>query len=112
MGPPCRLITLGDAQKKAKRAGMPIANIKLVMLASRAVLAAQHFPRKVDNWESLPMTGCTWAVWKMAFCLTHLKLQQQADLGLGGRGGGESLWWGSWGVSGSATNDWLIGDSA
>jgi hypothetical protein len=40
---------LEDAQKKAKRAGMPIANVKLVMLASAAVLAAQHFPWKVDD---------------------------------------------------------------
>ena len=38
-----------DAQKKAKRAGMPIADVELVMLASAAVLAAQHFPRKVDD---------------------------------------------------------------
>jgi hypothetical protein len=35
-----------DAQKKAKWAGMPIADVKLVMMASVAVLAAQHFPRK------------------------------------------------------------------
>jgi hypothetical protein len=30
---------LEDAQKKAKRAGMPIADIELVMMASAAVLA-------------------------------------------------------------------------
>jgi hypothetical protein len=40
---------LEDAQKKAKRAGMPIANIKLVMMALAAVLLAQHFPCKVDD---------------------------------------------------------------
>jgi hypothetical protein len=48
-----------DAQKKAKRAGMPIANIKLVMRALAAMLAAQHFPCKVDNWEGLPSSSWT-----------------------------------------------------
>jgi hypothetical protein len=53
-GIPQYIIMLEEAQKKAKRAGMPIADIKLVMMASAAVLAAQHFPHEVDNWEGLP----------------------------------------------------------
>ena len=48
-----------DAQKKAKRAGMPIADVELVMMASAAVLAAQHFLREVDDWEGLPAVNCT-----------------------------------------------------
>jgi hypothetical protein len=48
------IIMLEEAQKKAKRAGMPIADIKLVMMALAAVLPAQHFPHEVDNWEGLP----------------------------------------------------------
>jgi hypothetical protein len=39
---------LEDAQKKAMRAGMPITNVELMMMASAAVLAAQHFPREVN----------------------------------------------------------------
>ena len=39
---------LEDAQKKATQAGMPIANVELMMMASAAVLAAQHFPREVN----------------------------------------------------------------
>ena len=50
---------LEDAQKKAKQAHMPIADAKLVMMALAAVLAVQHFPRKVDNWEGLPALACT-----------------------------------------------------
>jgi hypothetical protein len=49
-----------DAQKKATRAGMPIANVELMMMASAAVLAAQHFPRKVDNWEGPPSASRMW----------------------------------------------------
>jgi hypothetical protein len=66
-----------DAQKKAKRAGMPIANVELVMMASAAVLAAQHFPREVDDWEGLPAVHRTWRAWKVAFRLAHLKRQHQ-----------------------------------
>jgi hypothetical protein len=49
---------LEDAQKKATRAGMPIANVELMMMASAAVLAAQHFLCKVDDWEGLPSASC------------------------------------------------------
>ena len=66
-----------DAQKKAKRAGMPIADVELVMTASAAVLAAQYFPRKVDDWEGLPAVNRTWRAWKVAFRLAHLKRQPQ-----------------------------------
>ena len=42
---------LEDAQKNAKQAHMTIADAELVMMALVAVLAVQHFPRKVENWE-------------------------------------------------------------
>jgi hypothetical protein len=48
-GIPQYIIMLEEAQKKAKRAGMPITDIKLVMMASAAILAAQYFPHKVDD---------------------------------------------------------------
>jgi hypothetical protein len=72
-GIPQYINVLEDAQKKATRAGMPIANVELVMMASVAVLAAQHFPRKVNNWEGLPSASCMWTAWKMAFCLAHMR---------------------------------------
>jgi hypothetical protein len=86
-GIPQYIIMLEDAQKKAQRAGMPIADIELVMMASAAVLAAQHFPRKVDDWEGLPATAHTWMAWKTTFCLAHLKRQRQ----ILASGGGEPL---------------------
>jgi hypothetical protein len=82
-GIPQYIIMLEDAQKKAKRAGMPIANIELVMMASAAVLTAQRFPCEVNDWECLLSTLHTWAAWKTAFCLAHLKHQRQI-LALGG----------------------------
>jgi hypothetical protein len=74
---------LEDAQKKAQWVGVPIADIKLVMMALAAVLTAQHFPREVVDWESLPSSSRTWGAWKMVFHLAHLKRQQQI-LALGG----------------------------
>ena len=59
-GIPQFIVMVEDAQKKAKRAGMPIADIKLVMMASAAVLSAQHFPLEVDDWEGLPAIDRTW----------------------------------------------------
>ena len=59
-GIPQFIVMMEDAQRKAKRAGMPIANVELVMMASAAVLAAQHFPRTVDDWEGLPAVDRTW----------------------------------------------------
>ncbi len=76
-GNPQYIIMMEDAQKKAKRAGMPIADIELVMMASAAVLAAQHYPREVDDWEGLASSARTWAAWKIAFCLAHIKHQCQ-----------------------------------
>ena len=87
-GIPQFIVMMEDAQKKAKRAGMPIADVELVMMASAAVLAAQHFPREVDDWEGLPAVDRTWRAWKVAFRLAHLKRQRQLQAA---GGGGEPL---------------------
>ncbi len=76
-----------DAQKKTKWAGMPTADVELVMMALVAVLAAQHFPREVDDWECLPAASRKWQAWKVAFRLAHLKRQRQ----LQALGGGKPL---------------------
>jgi hypothetical protein len=71
-GIPQFIVMMEDTQKKAKHAGMPIANVELIMMASAAVLMVKHFPCKVDDWGDLPVTLCTWSAWKVAFCLAHL----------------------------------------
>jgi hypothetical protein len=83
-GIPQFVVMMEDAQKKAKRAGMPITNAELVMMSLAAVLAAQHFPHEVDDWEGLPATSRMWQVWKVAFRLAHLKRQCQLNQALGG----------------------------
>jgi hypothetical protein len=59
-GIPQFIIMMEDAQKKAMQAGMPIANVELVMMALVTVLAAQRFPCEVDDWEGLPTKAHTW----------------------------------------------------
>jgi hypothetical protein len=86
-GIPQFIVMMEDEQKKAKRVGMPIADVELVMMASAAVLAAQHFPCEVDDWEGLPAVDRTWRAWKVAFRLAHLKRQRQ----LQASGGDEQL---------------------
>jgi hypothetical protein len=76
-GIPQLIVMMEDAQKKAMQAGMPIADVELVMMALAAVLAAQHFPHEVDDWEGLLPMSRTWQAWKVAFCLAHLKRQRQ-----------------------------------
>ncbi len=53
-GIPQFIIMMEDAQKKVKQAGMPVADVELVMMASAAILAAQQFLQEVDDWEGLP----------------------------------------------------------
>jgi hypothetical protein len=81
------IIMLEDAQKKAKRAVMPIAAIELVMMASAAVLAAQHLPHEVDDWEGLPVLSRTLVAWKTAFCLAISSANVRSWEPLGGAHG-------------------------
>jgi hypothetical protein len=61
---------------------MAIGNVKLVMMSLAAVLAAQHFPHEVGDWEGLPAASDMWQAWKVALCLAHLKgLRQLQALG-------------------------------
>jgi hypothetical protein len=91
---PQYIILLEDAQKKTIWAGMPIADIELVMIALAAVLTAIHLPRKVDDWEGLPSDTRMWMAWTTAFRLAHL-IRQCQILALGGG----ASWWGSWHVT-------------
>ncbi len=83
-GIPQYILMMEDAQKKAKRAGMLIADVELVMIALAAVLAAQHFPRKVTDWEGRPAIDRTWRAWKVEFRQAHIRRQRQLQASEGG----------------------------
>ncbi len=86
-GIPQFIVMMEDAQKKATRAGMPIADVELMMMGSAADLAAQHFPRKVTDWEGSPAIDHTWRAWKVEFRQAHIRRQRK----LQAAGGGEPL---------------------
>jgi hypothetical protein len=92
-GIPQFIVMMEDSPKKAKQAGMPIANVELVMMASAAVLAAQHFPHEINNWEGLSTASHTWQAWKVAFRLFNLKRQHQLQAPGGGKplGGAQTV---------------------
>jgi hypothetical protein len=76
-GTPQFIVMMEDVQKKAKQAGMTIADVELVMMALAAVLSAQHLPQEVDNWEGLPAINRMRRAWKVTFHLALLKRQRQ-----------------------------------
>jgi hypothetical protein len=53
-GIPLLVVMMEDATKKVKRAGTPIADVELVMMASAAVLASQHFLQEVFDLGGPP----------------------------------------------------------
>ena len=55
------------------------------MMASAAVLAAQHFPCKVTDWEGHPAIDRTWRAWKVEFCQAHIRRQRQLQASGGGK---------------------------
>ena len=64
---------------------MPITNIELLMMASAAVLAAQHFLREVKDWEGCPAIDRTWRAWKVEFRQAHIQRQRQLQASGGGK---------------------------
>ena len=57
-----------------------MADVELVIIASAAVLAAQHFLREVDDWEGHPAINRTWRAWKVEFHQAHIKRQRQLQV--------------------------------
>ena len=72
-GIPQFIVMTEDAQKKVKQAGMPITDVELVMMASAAVLAAQHFPHEVTDWEGRSTISRTWRAWKVGSRQAHIR---------------------------------------
>jgi hypothetical protein len=76
---------LEDAQYKLSCAKLPMSNEQLLAIASTAVLAAQHFPCALDEWEALPPTAKMLTAWKTTFRSAHIARIRQL-LATGGNG--------------------------
>jgi hypothetical protein len=87
-GIPEYINALEDAQRKLRRAKLPMDDANLLAMASTAVLASQHFPRATDDWEALPDDAKTWTEWKIRYRAAHIACKRQ----LLASGGGEPLY--------------------
>ena len=64
---------LEDAQKKAQRANVPIADSTLVAIATASVMASQQYPRTDDVWDDLSPKERTWTKWKTTYTQAYNK---------------------------------------
>ena len=66
-GIPEYINTLEDGRDKAARAGAPISNNMLVIIATKAMLTTEQYPRANETWEDLDVDEKTWAAWKTLY---------------------------------------------
>ena len=68
------IMTMEEAQKKAKRAGLPIANNWLAEFSTSSLLLANSFPNDCPEWDGKPKAHQTWRAWKDTFNPLHNNL--------------------------------------
>ena len=54
------ILTMEEAQKKAKRAELPILDIELAMYATTSVLQLGDYKKETDKWEGRTASKKTW----------------------------------------------------
>ena len=60
---PKYIAALEKAQLQAARAEMPILDNYLMMVAKKAMLSSELFPRANDNWEDIKKVSKLWMKW-------------------------------------------------
>ena len=66
-GIPEYINTLEDGRDKAARAGAPITNNMLVIIATKEMLTTEQYPRANETWEELDVDEKTWGAWKKLY---------------------------------------------
>ena len=57
---PQYIVALEKAQLQAARAEMPIPDNYLMMVATKAMLSSERFPRAKEDWEDLEKVSKLW----------------------------------------------------
>ena len=70
---------LEDSQKQVGRAGQTIANEKLLLFTTTAMLTTKIFPRNNNDWEDLAESAKTWGNWKESYKKAHAKARIKAQ---------------------------------
>jgi hypothetical protein len=60
-----------EAQKKAKRAKLPILDIELAMYAATSVLQSGDYKKEIGEWEGRNASKKTWTKWKQAYLAAY-----------------------------------------
>ena len=71
-----------EAQKKAKRAELPILDIELAMYAATSVLQSGDYKKETDKWEGRNASKKTWTEWKQAYLATASEPEPQMNRSL------------------------------
>jgi hypothetical protein len=58
------ILTMEEAQKKAKKAELPILDIELAKYAAISVLQSGDYKKETDEWEGHNASKKTWTEWK------------------------------------------------
>ncbi len=65
------ILTMKEAQKKAKRATLPILDIELAIYAATSVLQSGDYTKETDKWEGRDAHKKTWTKWKQAYLAAY-----------------------------------------
>ncbi len=65
------ILTMEEAQKKAKRTELPILDIELAMYAATSVLQSGDYKKETDKWEGRNASKKTWTEWKQAYLAAY-----------------------------------------
>jgi hypothetical protein len=67
------ILTMEEAQKKAKQAELPILDIELAMYAAFSVLQSGDYKKETDEWEGRNANKKTWTKWKQAYLAAYVR---------------------------------------
>jgi hypothetical protein len=67
------ILTMEEAQKKAKRAELTILDIELAMYATTSVLQSGANKKETDEWEGRNANKKTWTEWKQAYLAAYAR---------------------------------------
>ena len=72
-----------EAQKKAKRSGLPITDNWLAAFATSSLLLSNSFPSDCPEWDGNPKSHQTWKAWKDTFNPLHKHIKHDTRLARG-----------------------------
>jgi hypothetical protein len=67
------ILAMEEAQKKEKRAELPILDMKLAMYTATSVLQSSDYKKETDKWEGHNASMKTWTKWKQTYLAVYAR---------------------------------------